>query len=150
MPSNQLTLLRQWNMLRLVPRAPSKVDVRTLKIQLAEADFEIGMRTIQRDLVDLSSLFPLVCDEREKPYGWSGERCAPSFDLPGLSIPDALTLTLVEQHLRNQLPPARSTRSSPSSSPSRAPFPPLTIQPSPRRGWARCAPLHPCSRSSLL
>lgn len=106
MPSNQLTLLRQWTMLRMVPRAPSRVDVRTLKSQLAEADFHIGMRTIQRDLVDLSTLFPLVCDEREKPYGWSWERTAPSFDLPGLSIPDALTLALVEQHLRNQLPPS--------------------------------------------
>lgn len=89
-----------------MPRAPAKVDVKTLKSQLAEADFLIGMRTVQRDLVDLSTMFPLVCDEREMPYGWSWERTAPSFDLPGLSIPDALTLTLVEQHLRNQLPPS--------------------------------------------
>jgi predicted DNA-binding transcriptional regulator YafY len=32
-------------------------------------------------------------------------RDASSFDLPGLTVPEALTLTLVEQHLRHQLPP---------------------------------------------
>jgi predicted DNA-binding transcriptional regulator YafY len=32
-------------------------------------------------------------------------RDASSFDLPGMSLPEALTLTLVEQHLRHHLPP---------------------------------------------
>jgi predicted DNA-binding transcriptional regulator YafY len=54
----------------------------------------------------LAGVFPLVVDDREKPFGWSWQRDAAGFDLPGLSIPDALTLTLVEQQLRNQLPPS--------------------------------------------
>ncbi|QNA88870.1 WYL domain-containing protein [Massilia sp. Dwa41.01b] len=104
MPTN-LTVLRQWTMLRLVPRAPAKVAVKDLQQQLRDADFRVSARTIQRDLIELSTLFPLISDDREKPYGWSWQRDASSFDLPGLSIPDALTLTLVEQHLCNQLPP---------------------------------------------
>lgn len=105
MTTNHLTLLRQWTMLRFVPRAPAKIAVKELHERLRDADFEVTPRTIQRDLVDLSTVFPLISDEREKPYGWSWQRDASSFDLPGLSIPDALTLTLVEQQLRNQLPP---------------------------------------------
>lgn len=92
-------------MLRLIPRAPSKIAVKDLQERLQEADFAVTTRTVQRDLVDLSTVFPLISDDREKPYGWSWQREASSFDLPGLSIPDALTLALVEQHLRNQLPP---------------------------------------------
>ena len=105
MTTNHLTLLRQWTMLRFVPRAPAKIAVKELQERLRDADFQVTTRTVQRDLVDLSSVFPLISDERDKPYGWSWQREASSFDLPGLSIPDALTLTLVEQHLRNQLPP---------------------------------------------
>lgn len=92
-------------MLRFIPRAPARIAVKDLQEQLRDVDFKVSTRTVQRDLLDLSTVFPLVSDDREKPYGWSWQREAPSFDLPGLSIPDALTLTLVEQHLRNQLPP---------------------------------------------
>ena len=105
MTSTHLTLLRQWTMLRFVPRAPAKISVKELHERLRDADFEVTPRTVQRDLVDLATIFPLISDEREKPFGWSWQREASSFDLPGLSVPDALTLTLVEQHLRNQLPP---------------------------------------------
>lgn len=92
-------------MLRFIRRAPAKIAVKDLQEQLREADFKVSTRTVQRDLLDLSTVFPLVSDDREKPYGWSWQREAPSFDLPGLSIPDTLTLMLVEQQLRNQLPP---------------------------------------------
>lgn len=93
-------------MLRLIPRAPCKISVRALCDKLRDADFPVTSRTVQRDLVELSAVFPLAVDDREKPFGWSWQRDASSFDLPGLSIPEALTLTLVEQHLRDQLPPS--------------------------------------------
>lgn len=106
MASNQLSLLRQWNMLRLLPRAPVKISVNDLCERLRDEDFPVTRRTVQRDLNELAGVFPLVVDDREKPYGWSWQRDASSFDLPGLSIPEALTLTLVEQHLCNHLPPS--------------------------------------------
>lgn len=106
MATNQLSLLRQWNMLRLIPRSPCKISVRDLCDKLRDADFPVTNRTVQRDLVELSAVFQLTVDDRERPFGWSWQRDASSFDLPGLSVPEALTLTLVEQHLRNQLPPS--------------------------------------------
>jgi predicted DNA-binding transcriptional regulator YafY len=106
MATNQLSLLRQWNMLRLLPRAPGKISVRELCQRLCDADFPVTERTIQRDLNELAAVFPLVVDDRERPFGWSWQKDASSFDLPGLSLPEALTLTLVEQHLRHHLPPS--------------------------------------------
>jgi predicted DNA-binding transcriptional regulator YafY len=49
-------------------------------------------------------MFPLVSDERDRPYGWSWSKDAPVFNLPGLSHHEALTLAMVEQHLNNLLP----------------------------------------------
>ncbi len=105
MATNQQSLLRQWHMLRMVPRAPLKVSARELCERLCAAGFEVVKRTVERDLKELSDVFPIVVDSRDKPYGWSWLREASSFDLPGLTLPEALTLTLVEQHLRHHLPP---------------------------------------------
>lgn len=105
MATNQHSLLRQWHMLRLVPRAPAKISAKELCERLRSAEFPVTERTVQRDLNELASVFPLVADDREKPYGWSWQRDAASFDLPGLCVPEALTLALVEQHLQHYLPP---------------------------------------------
>lgn len=105
MATNQHSLLRQWNMLRLIPRSPQKISATELHERLSAADFPVAKRTVERDLNELAAVFPLVVDDRERPFGWSWERNAPSFDLPGLTLPEALTLALVEQHLGNQLPP---------------------------------------------
>lgn len=106
MATNQATLLRQWHMLRLIPRAPGKITVQDIHARLASEDFDVTVRTIQRDLVELSQAFPLTVDERDKPFGWSWQKDAPSFDLPGIAVPEALMLSLAEQHLMNHLPPA--------------------------------------------
>jgi predicted DNA-binding transcriptional regulator YafY len=105
MTTNQQSLLRQWHMLRMVPRAPAKISAKELCERLCAADFSVTKRTVERDLRELSDVFPIVVDSRDKPFGWSWLRDASSFDLPGLTVPEALTLTLVEQHLRHHLPP---------------------------------------------
>ncbi len=104
MPKHQDSLYRQWHMLRLVPRYPLKISAQHLQQQLLAAGFEVTERTVQRDLQDLSSIFPLTVDDREKPFGWSWQKDAANFDLPGLTIPEALTLVLAEQHLKGMLP----------------------------------------------
>lgn len=43
---------------------------------------------------------------RQRISGWSWLRDGASVDLPGLSVPEALTLALVGQQLANRLPPA--------------------------------------------
>ena len=98
------TILRHWHMLRHIPRYPLKITARILKEKLEADGFIITKRTVERDLNDLSLAFPLAQDDREKPYGWSWQKDAPSFDLPGLDNNEALTMVMVEQHLINLLP----------------------------------------------
>jgi predicted DNA-binding transcriptional regulator YafY len=98
------TLLRQWQMLRHIPRYPLKITARALKERLDAEGFIISKRTIERDLNSLSLTFPLVQDNRDKQYGWSWQKDAPAFDLPGLGNNEALTLIMVEQHLSSLLP----------------------------------------------
>jgi len=100
------TLLRQWLLLREIPRAPKRADVRTLLAKLEAAGHRITKRTLQRDLVALSSVFPLQSDERAVPYGWFWSADTPAFDLPGMDGPTALTLRMIERYISMLLPPA--------------------------------------------
>jgi predicted DNA-binding transcriptional regulator YafY len=98
------TLLRQWQTLRMIPRSPAKVTATELCANLKNDGFTVGKRTIERDLQSLSTIFPIVSDERSKPYGWSWRKDVAAFDLPGLSNSEAVTLLLAREHLRNLLP----------------------------------------------
>jgi predicted DNA-binding transcriptional regulator YafY len=100
------TLLRQWHMLREVPRYPHKIAVSALRGRLEAAGFDVTARTIQRDLNELSEAFPLHSDDRERPFGWSWQRDAPAFDLPNLSNQEALAFAMIERYLRPLLPNA--------------------------------------------
>lgn len=104
------TLLRQWQTLRLIPRHPRKTTASDLCSKLTEEGFSVGKRTIERDLQSLALIFPLVSDESSKPYGWSWQKDAPSFDLPGLANSQAVTLLLAREHLRTLLPASALTQ----------------------------------------
>lgn len=97
------TLLRQWAMLRFIPRAPRKVDTAKLQSELARAGHNINLRTIQRDLNKLSEVLPLIGDDA-KPQGWSWVADAKVMDLPALDPQSALTFKLVERHMQQLLP----------------------------------------------
>ena len=104
MPKQHDTLFRHWRMLRMIPRYPHKISIQAIRGQLADEGFQITERTLQRDLNELSSVFPLTVDDREKPYGWSWDREAKSFDLPCLTSTEALMLVLAERHLGQIMP----------------------------------------------
>lgn len=104
MPSDHDTLLRQWQMLRMIPRYPTKIASSQLLEKLHNDGFDVSKRTVERDLQSLSQSFPIVSDEQEKPFGWSWQKDAKIFDVPGLSNAEALTFRLAEQHLRPLLP----------------------------------------------
>lgn len=97
------TLLRQWTMLRFLPRQPRKIDTQTLRAKLEEEGFDVSLRTIQRDLEGLSGIFGLVCDERSKPFGWSWDKTA-AFDIPGMDPQAALAFSLADQFLQPVFP----------------------------------------------
>lgn len=98
------TLLRQWQTLRMIPRHPRKITAAELCTSLNGDGFTVGKRTVERDLQSLATIFPLVSDERSKPYGWGWQKDAPAFDLPGISNSEAITLLLAREHLRTLLP----------------------------------------------
>jgi len=97
------TLLRQWAMLRHIPRHPRKVDTVSLQNILAKQGHDITLRTIQRDLIKLSVVLPLLADNA-KPQGWSWRADAQTIDLPALDPQAALTFKLVESYMRQLLP----------------------------------------------
>ncbi len=99
------TLLRQWELLRAIPRAPRKIDVGTLMEKLAAAGYRISKRSLQRDLNQLSAVFPLGSDPQSIPYGWSWAADGAAFDLPAMDPSTALTLQLVEKFIPTLLPP---------------------------------------------
>ena len=98
------TLMRQWQMLRLVPRSPSKMATTEIKQRLADEGFNVTQRTIQRDLMTFSSIFPLSCDDRDKPFGWSWMSDADVMDIPGMDSHTALAFYLASEHLESMLP----------------------------------------------
>lgn len=97
------TLSRVMAMLRHIPRHPRKIDTNALLQRLERAGYEISIRSIQRDLNDLSCILPLVSDSG-RPQGWSWQADADPFHLPFLDPQAALTFHLVERHLNSLLP----------------------------------------------
>lgn len=100
------TLHRHWHMLSAIPRRPRKVTVDALRNHLADLGYNVTTRTIQRDLENLSSRFPLVRDDRDKPFGWSWARDAQVLDIPGMDAQTALTFRLADAFLSPLLAPA--------------------------------------------
>jgi len=97
-------LLRQWQLLRLLPRYPQKVTASDLQKWLTVTGHKITKRSVERDLMSLSDVFPIIADEREKPYGWSWQKNAPILDVPGLTATQALAFALVQRFLAPLLP----------------------------------------------
>jgi predicted DNA-binding transcriptional regulator YafY len=102
------TLLRQWSILRAIPRHPRRQDASTIHTHLANQGIQVTLRTVQRDLNSLAQAFPLVYDEC-KPQGWCWRQGAGQLEVPSMDVHAALTFTLVEQYMKNLLP--RSTLS---------------------------------------
>ena len=96
-------LARQWELLKLLPPRGPGITAKDLSERLARAGFEISKRTIERDLQDLSLVFPLMCNEKGIPYGWHWMP-GTSTDLPSITLSDALSLHVVEDLVRPLLP----------------------------------------------
>lgn len=100
------TLLRQWELLKAIPayqENPTGKSARQLAEALTESGFEVDIRTVQRDLQELSALFPIEANEKSKPFGWRWLKGAHA-GMPGMSVAEALSIKLVEQHLTQLLP----------------------------------------------
>ena len=113
MPQNEKksTLLRQWDMMRMltVSRSDSKQDGRwdkasDIAARLNLTGYNVSVRTVQRDLKELSEIFPIeLNDKNPRDYGWRWTKGA-NLDIPGMSVSEALAMRLVEMHMKQLLP----------------------------------------------
>ncbi len=94
------SLLRQWQLLHLLPSRAPGITVTELLDKLKE-DYRVERKTIERDLLALSEYFPLQCNDKSKPYGWYW---AGSHQLPGMTLQEALLLQLADPMLKQLLP----------------------------------------------
>ncbi|MDX2471658.1 MAG: WYL domain-containing protein [SAR324 cluster bacterium] len=100
------TSLRLLVMLRMVPREPFSITADLLLDKLNDQGYDIGLRTVQRDLNRCSIKFPLVTSEGEgKQLRWSWEHDSDVMDIPDMSPYTALTFNLAEHFVAPMLPP---------------------------------------------
>ncbi|MNM99216.1 hypothetical protein D3C81_1117670 [compost metagenome] len=78
------TIARQWELLKLLPGRHPGMSSMQLQAALSLVGHTTSKRTVERDLVELSALFPLHCNSKGMPYGWYWQ--------PGLSLAEAQQL----------------------------------------------------------
>ncbi|MBV5339778.1 MAG: WYL domain-containing protein [Deltaproteobacteria bacterium] len=99
------TITRQWLILRMVPRRGRISTPEILTRLSSEYNIDTTLRTVQRDMQDLSLTFPLVCD-KNRPAGWSWSKDAIAFEIPSMDPLAALTFKLVQDTMTRMLPRA--------------------------------------------
>ena len=103
-PDTAKTLLRQWEMLRMIPRHPRQIPASEISSRLSDLGLIVTKRTVERDLNGLMEIFPLTVNDKSKPFGWQWARGAHPLDVPQLSSSEAMAFVLVEEHLRKLIP----------------------------------------------
>jgi len=98
------TLLRQWTLLRMIPRFPKKVSTQDLINNLSASGFDVGDRKVQRDLNKLAEIFPIESNRRSKPYGWYWPKDAHILDIPSMDLHTARAFWLAREYLQPLLP----------------------------------------------
>lgn|GEM_PF-159808 len=93
--TTRATLSRQWALLRQLPSRSPGITSAELVWRLRDVGFGISKRTIERDLNELSLIFPLERNDKSIPFGWHWAANAQgelrgNFDLQGYLRDDAL------------------------------------------------------------
>ena len=96
-------IARQWELLKSLPTRGSGITAAGLTERLRDAGFKVTKRSVERDLIELSGLFAIRCNDATKPYGWLWMQDH-ALDLPGLDFTEAISLVLVEELLRKLAP----------------------------------------------
>ena len=98
------SLYRQWQILSRLSTG-KWMGTRELQEILEREGIEISLRTIQRDLNQISQRFPIESNGTV-PQGWRWRSDAPIQSLPHMTSSQAVTFMMVEEHLRHLLPPS--------------------------------------------
>jgi predicted DNA-binding transcriptional regulator YafY len=91
-------MLRTWELLKLIPQRPPGKTARQLLEELATRGYIVSKKTVERDLGELSTIFPIAANEASRPYQWYWMPNA-ALNLPGVALTEALSLVLAEATL---------------------------------------------------
>lgn len=101
------TLLRQWRMLHLIPREPQRRSTSEIAARLnQDSETAVHVRTVQRDLNELSRFFQYTSDTEGRTQYWYFPKTQRLMDLPAMDAGAALALLLTREHLRPLMPPS--------------------------------------------
>ena len=103
--STRHTVARHWELLKLLPRYGVGLSSQQILELLDAKSFAVSLRSVQRDLRELSLSFGLHCDVTEKPHLWRWASDA-SANLDALTSEEATSLVLLEQASQHLLPRA--------------------------------------------
>jgi predicted DNA-binding transcriptional regulator YafY len=98
------TLYRQWQILSRLSTG-KWMGTREIQEILQREGIDISLRTIQRDLNQISQRFPIE-NNGAVPQGWRWRADAPIQSLPHMTSSQAVTFMMVEEHLKHLLPPS--------------------------------------------
>lgn len=68
--TTRATLSRQWALLRQLPSRSPGATSADLVWRLRDVGFTVSKRTVERDLNELSLIFPLERNDKSIPFGW--------------------------------------------------------------------------------
>lgn len=77
-----------------------------IKERLKARGHEVHVRTVQRDLEQLATVYPIECDDSSKPFSWSWRADARRLSVPGMDWPEAISFDLLDKYLDGVLPPS--------------------------------------------
>ncbi len=108
MPKRPNTLDTVMFVIELIRRIPKgrKTTASALHREMKDAGWDRDLRTIQRQLDDISRIFSQYIDrdDREKPFGYSWKPNAAGLMLSAITPQESMLMLLAEQYLRYLLP----------------------------------------------
>jgi predicted DNA-binding transcriptional regulator YafY len=90
--------------LRMVP-VGRKLSTPDIHSRLTSMGHDVTVRTVQRDLLALATSYDLVCDDREKPFGWSWATNAVRPVVAEMGVSQALAFNLLLREFKDLMPP---------------------------------------------
>ena len=100
------TVLRSLAMLRTIPVQPRFKTTRQIRDELLEAepDYEVDIRSIQRGLEKLATMFPIASVRHGRANRWFWTQAEPLTQLPAMGVESAFALKVAGEHLKSVLP----------------------------------------------
>ena len=102
------TTLRSIAVLSAIPTHPRSKSTRQIWEQLAamNPDFEVDVRSVQRDLEKLSVFFPITSDVRGRANYWYWSDRHALTQIPSMTGPTAFVIRLAAEYLKPIVPPS--------------------------------------------